>query len=71
MFPVSEIQNCMKHFKETDSKDTVLTENVINSRVLGYTAYPSLFSKHETSSVNDLPFMGTKNISLEPCLCLI
>lgn len=34
MFPVSEIQSSVKHLKKTDSKDTVLTENVINCRVL-------------------------------------
>lgn len=70
MFPVSEIQSCVKHFKKTDSKDTLLTENVINCRVLRHIAHPSLFSKGETS-VNDLPFMSTKNNSLEPCLCLV
>jgi len=71
MFPVSEIQSCVNHFKESDSKDTALIENVINFRILRYIAHPPLFSKGETSSVNGLPFMSTKNISLEPCLCLV
>jgi hypothetical protein len=58
--------SCVKHFKG-DSEDTALIQNVVSCRVLRYIAHPSLFSK----KVNGLPFMSTKNISLEPFLSLV